>query len=74
MYVFRNRRADRVKILLRDCNGFWLLFKRLEKDRFVWPRSTEAARLTVEQLHWMLEGINIEAVRWHPERAYRWAA
>ncbi|WP_082993495.1 IS66 family insertion sequence element accessory protein TnpB [Bordetella bronchialis] len=32
MYVFRNRRADRIKILLCDRNSFWLLFKRLEKD------------------------------------------
>jgi transposase len=36
-YVFRNRRAGRIKILLWDRNGFWLLLKRLEKDRFTWP-------------------------------------
>ncbi|MGD7370668.1 IS66 family insertion sequence element accessory protein TnpB, partial [Ralstonia pseudosolanacearum] len=38
VYVFRNRRADRIKLLGWDRNGFWLLFKRLEADRFTWPR------------------------------------
>jgi transposase len=37
VYVFSNQRRDRVKMLLWDRNGFWLLMKRLERDRFVWP-------------------------------------
>jgi transposase len=37
VYVFSNQRRDRVKMLLWDRNGFWLLMKRLELDRFVWP-------------------------------------
>jgi transposase len=73
-YVFRNRRGDRIKILLWDRNGFWLLFKRLEQDRFAWPRQAPVVTLTVEQLHWLLEGIDIEAVRRHPKRAYHQAA
>ncbi|WP_426178417.1 IS66 family insertion sequence element accessory protein TnpB, partial [Massilia sp. TWR1-2-2] len=37
-YVFHNRRCDRIKLLIYDRTGFWLLMKRLEQDRFVWPR------------------------------------
>ena len=74
LYVFGNRRRNRVKILGWDRNGFWLLFKRLEEDRFVWPDDATAAALTVEQLHWLLEGIDVGVVRRHPHRAYERAS
>jgi IS66 Orf2 like protein len=48
----------------------WLLLKRLEQDRFSWPREAAVAMLTVEQLHWLLEGIDLAAVRRHPQREY----
>ena len=70
VYVFRNRRADRVKLLGWDRNGFWLLLKRLEQDRFSWPCEAAVATLTVEQLHWLLDGIDIAVVRRHPRREY----
>lgn len=70
VYVFSNRRRNRVKILGWDRNGFWLLLKRLEKDRFIWPTETVLPTLTVEQLHWMLEGIDITVVRRHPRRDF----
>ena len=70
MYGFCNRRADRIKLLLWDRNGFWLFYKRLEQDRFIWPRDEPVATLTTEQLHWLLQGINIAAMRRHPDRHY----
>jgi transposase len=72
-YAFRNRRCDRVKLLMYDRTGFWLLLKRLEADRFVWPKQEAMITLTAEQLHWLLDGIDIEAVRRHPERQYQHA-
>ena len=71
VYVFSNQRRDRIKMLLWDRNGFWLLMKRLEQDRFVWPRKEEVLMLGTEQLHWLLEGIDIEAMRAHPRRYYQ---
>ena len=68
--VFGNRRRDRVKILLWDRNGYWLLMKRLEQDRFTWSDEATVATLTTEQLHWLLEGIDIGVVRRHPPRLY----
>lgn len=70
VYVFSNRRRTRVKILGWDRNGFWLLLKRLEHDRFIWPSAEAMPALTVEQLHWLLEGIDIAVVQRHPRRLY----
>jgi transposase len=74
MYVFCNRRRNRVKILGWDRNGFWLLLKRLEQDRFIWPPAQAVPALTVEQLQWLLEGIGIGVVQLHPKRLYERAA
>jgi transposase len=47
------------------------MLKRLEADHFVWPRRQQTViELTTEQLHWLLEGIDIDAVRRHPKRQY----
>jgi transposase len=75
LYVFANARRNRVKILGWEMNGFWLLMKRLETDRFVWPRADQTViELTVEQLHWLLAGIDLEAMRAHRMLRYRRAS
>ena len=71
VYVFSNKRRDRIKLLLWDRTGFWLLFKRLEADRFVWPKASAVVELSIEQLQWLLDGIDLEAMRGHPVREYR---
>lgn len=72
LFVFANRHRNRVKILGWERNGFWLLMKRLEAERFAWPRAAEKAiELSVEQLHWLLEGIDLAALR--PHRMLRFA-
>lgn len=71
VFVFSNRRRDRIKILLWDRTGFWLLLKRLESDRFAWPKDAAVAELSVEQLHWLLSGIDLAAMRAHPKREFR---
>lgn len=75
VYVFCNRRCDRIKLLGWDRNGFWLLHKRLERERFVWPReNAQVIDLTVQQLHWLLEGIDLSAMRGHEIIRYKRAA
>ena len=59
VFVFRNRRATAVKVLVYDGQGFWLCHKRLSSGRFRWwPRSVEAnevaRKLAAHQLHVLL--------------------
>jgi len=58
IFAFFNRAKDRIKLLVWDRNGFWLLYKRLEKSRFPFAVSGEG-RLEIEQgqLAMILEGI-----------------
>lgn len=75
VFVFGNRRRDRIKILGWDRNGFWLLQKRLEDARFIWPRKESTViELSVQQLHWLLDGIDLSAMRGHAAVCYQKAA
>lgn len=59
IYVFRARRADRVKLVYFDGTGVCLLSKRLEDGKFCWPAVTdEVVRLTAAQLQALLEGLD----------------
>jgi transposase len=73
-FVFRNRRATAIKILLYDGQGYWLCQKRLSSGRFPhWPSSTSdsASRsLEAHQLQVLLAGGDAEAATgaavWRP--------
>ena len=72
VFAFCNRRRDRIKLLFFDRSGFVMILKRLTEDRFRWPRRQETVvLLTTEQLHWILDGIDIEAMVRHPVRQYQ---
>ena len=69
LYLFAGMGGRRLKALYWDRNGFCLWQKRLEEDRFPWPKEVGAARLiTTEQLGFLLEGIDFW--RAHPRREY----
>jgi transposase len=61
LYVFTNRDRDRIKLLYWERNGFCLWYKRLQKQRFIWPRDLQGAtvRLTVQELNWLLDGFDL---------------
>ena len=60
LFVFRNRQADKLKMLIWDTDGFWLLYKRLEKGTFKFPGITEEAlKLSVQELQWLISGLDI---------------
>ena len=64
IYVFRSKRADRVKLLLWDGSGLVLVSKRLEQGSFRWPAINDGVmRLTSSQLSALLEGMDWTRVR-----------
>lgn len=72
VFAFCNRRRDRIKLLFFDRSGFVLVLKRLSEYKFRWPRREAAVlMLTSEQLHWILDGIDIDAMVRHPVRQYQ---
>ena len=61
LFIFSNKKRDKLKILYWDKTGFALWYKRLEKKRFKWPSQTEEASssLSEQQLHWLLGGYDV---------------
>lgn len=70
LFVFLNRRRNRCKILVWERTGFLLLYKRLERGRFMLPRKPPEGdtHLQVEgaELSLMLEGIDLKGARRRP--------
>jgi transposase len=69
VFVFRNRRATAVKLLVFDSRGFWLCHKRLSSGRFrFWPTSGEhsAQSLEAHELQVLLCGGDPQATRAAP--------
>ena len=72
LFVFCNRLRDKIKILYWHNNGFWLFYRRLEKQRFWWPGVYEkaAVEISARELSWLLEGLDITRVQAHKEAKY----
>jgi transposase len=61
LFVFRGKSGGLIKVLWHDGQGMCLLAKRLERGRFVWPRTEgEAVTISAAQLGYLLEGIDWE--------------
>jgi transposase len=68
LFVFRNRRASAIKVLVYDGQGFWLCQKRLSTGRFRhWAKPGQPSRRVVaHELSVLLAGGDFEAVKSHP--------
>ena len=57
-YLFANRRANRMKVLVHDGIGVWLAARRLNQGKFVWPRDAGSTlTLTHAQLDALVLGL-----------------
>jgi transposase len=73
LFVFCNRTRDKIKILLWQHNGFWLFYRRLERDRFRWPcgeGEQSAVRVSPRELRWLLDGLDYRRIEGHKAAEY----
>jgi len=72
LFVFCNRKRDKVKILYWERTGFVLWYKRLEKNRFAWslPGGDDVVSLSGRELNWLLDGIDVFALTPHEEVSF----
>ncbi|WP_049621154.1 IS66 family insertion sequence element accessory protein TnpB [Frateuria defendens] len=57
-YVFRNRHATRLKVLVVDAQGVWLCMRRLHRGRFVWVSGETLWSLSRGQFSWLCAGVD----------------
>ena len=72
LFVFCNRKRDKIKILYWERSGFVLWYKRLEKQKFPWPRRDQEGvlQMTGRELNWLLDGIDLFRVQPHKDLSY----
>lgn len=72
LFLFCNKRRNKLKVLYWNETGFALWYKRLEKDRFIWPRKMEEEVIQVDrqQLGWLLGGYDIWKMKPHKKVKY----
>ncbi len=60
LFVFCNRKKDKIKILEWDLDGFWLYYKRLEKGKFQWPQGNKnTLEVNERELRWLIDGLSL---------------
>lgn len=69
LFVFCNRKQDKLKILQWEHNGFWLYYRRLEKGRFQWPKVSgqKVSAISRRELNWLLNGLSVYQAHAHKE-------
>jgi transposase len=62
-FIFRNKQGNKLKIIVWEHNGFWMLYKRIEKGRFQLPKKEDKQMtVTPHQLSWLLSGISMDQI------------
>lgn len=69
LFFFCNRHRNRMKVLVADESGMWVLSKRLDRGTFAWPAADSSVvrvEYRAEQLALLLHGFDAEQLRPRP--------
>ena len=70
LFLFANRRRDRLKILYFDGSGLWVCAKQMQRGRLRWPESAdERVQLSQEEFALLIGGIDLQQTK--PRKWYR---
>jgi transposase len=72
LFVFRNKSSNKIKLLYWERDGFWLFYKRLEKSRFKFPKMGDKIQMTMTQMRWLLDGLDIGQMKERSELNYQY--
>ena len=71
LYAFTNKRRTKIKCIFWENNGFVLYYKALAEEKFKWPKGdAPTEQLTGQQINWLLDGIDIRAMKGHKKLHY----
>ena len=72
LFLFCNRKRNRLKVMYWDRSGLWVCAKRLEQGTFAWPHSgAKSIEMTAEELTLLVGGIDLQQTkrrRWYQRR------
>ena len=72
LFVFCNRKKDKIKILEWEEDGFFLHYKRLEKGRFRWPDGeSQSMEISQREFRWLMDGLAINQPSAHQKISER---
>jgi len=67
LFVFRNRRGDKLKLLMWDRDGYVLIYKRLEQGQFKLPKMNDPTAVSLQlkpsELAMLLDGIDLSSIK-----------
>ena len=70
LFVFKNKRGDRIKTIFWDCDGWAMFYKVLQKGTFQFPNLENIASAGLEidpaTLRMILDGVDLSSIRRHP--------
>lgn len=72
LFLFRGKRADRIKAIVWDRNGLAIWYKRLERGKYRWPsRECASIELNAHELALLLDGVDFTRIRRLPPFSLR---